>query len=325
MIDPPPRLDHGRDRVLAAEEDAADVDGHHRIPGRDIGVDDRVVGLGHDPGVVVQAVEPAVRRERHGRPSPSRRPRSETSILTKVASPPAARTRSTVSAPAASLYSATTTLAPSVANIWAATRPMPAAAAGDDRHLVRESHRDSLSGCGTVPAPSCRCIAACPQRTRATLTARGASIRSMMAAAASSLRRSFAVSGLTIAASVATRRSRPARSRERPRRSRATRTTRRSAGSASRSTRPSATIAATSRVIVGGVTPSMPASDADRPRSAEDQDRQCREPRRRDARGTIVLRESTKEMERGRVDARCELVVGVARSRHERILVAVPN
>ena len=60
---PAARLDHRRDRELAAEEDAADVDGHHRIPGRDVGVDDRVVGLGHDAGVVVQAVEPAVGRD----------------------------------------------------------------------------------------------------------------------------------------------------------------------------------------------------------------------------------------------------------------------
>src|SRR3954447_26447896 len=49
----------------------------------------------------------------------------ETSTLTKVASPPSARTRSTVSWPAASPYSATTTLAPSAANIRAATRPIP--------------------------------------------------------------------------------------------------------------------------------------------------------------------------------------------------------
>ena len=49
----------------------------------------------------------------------------ETSTLTKVASPPAARTSSTVCWPAASPYSATTTRAPSAANIRAATRPIP--------------------------------------------------------------------------------------------------------------------------------------------------------------------------------------------------------
>src|ERR1035437_760090 len=48
-----------------------------------------------------------------------------TSTLTKVASPPAFRTRSTVSAPAASLNSATTIRAPSPANSRAATRPIP--------------------------------------------------------------------------------------------------------------------------------------------------------------------------------------------------------
>ena len=54
-------FDHDRDGVLAAEEDAADVDGHDLVPRRDVGVDDRVVGLGHDPGVVVEDVDPAVR------------------------------------------------------------------------------------------------------------------------------------------------------------------------------------------------------------------------------------------------------------------------
>ena len=60
MIEPEPCVDHPRDRVLAAEEDAADVDGHDLVPGRDVGVDDRVVGLRHDPGVVVQDVDAAV-------------------------------------------------------------------------------------------------------------------------------------------------------------------------------------------------------------------------------------------------------------------------
>ena len=82
----------------------------------------------------------------------------------------------------------------------------------------------------------------------------------MVAAAESSRRRSFGVSGFSIAASVATRRSRPASKSERPVALASTMTTRRSAGSARRSTNPSAAIAATRRVIVGGVTPSIAAS-----------------------------------------------------------------
>ena len=69
----------------------------------------------------------------------------ETSALTKVASPPAARTRSTVSSPAASLYSATTTSAPSCGEQLRGDAAHAAAAAGDDRDLVVESHR-STSG-----------------------------------------------------------------------------------------------------------------------------------------------------------------------------------
>ena len=46
--------------MLAAKEDAADVDGHDRVPRVDVGVDDRMVRLRHDPGVVVEDIEPAV-------------------------------------------------------------------------------------------------------------------------------------------------------------------------------------------------------------------------------------------------------------------------
>ena len=49
----------------------------------------------------------------------------ETSAFTYEAMPPSASTIETVSRPACSLYSATTTFAPSFAKIWAATRPMP--------------------------------------------------------------------------------------------------------------------------------------------------------------------------------------------------------
>src|SRR6516164_6748424 len=52
-------------------------------------------------------------------------PSLDTSARTKVAWPPAFWTSSTVSRPAASPYSATTTRAPSAANSCAATRPMP--------------------------------------------------------------------------------------------------------------------------------------------------------------------------------------------------------
>ncbi len=57
-------LDHVRDGVLAAEEHAADVDGHDLVPGVDVGVDDRVVGGRHDPGVVVEHVQAAIRVDR---------------------------------------------------------------------------------------------------------------------------------------------------------------------------------------------------------------------------------------------------------------------
>src|SRR3990170_1062294 len=50
---------------------------------------------------------------------------SATFVLTKDASPPASLASRTVSSPAPSLYSATTTLEPSAANMRAATRPMP--------------------------------------------------------------------------------------------------------------------------------------------------------------------------------------------------------
>ena len=117
-------LDHLRDRVLAAEEDAPDVDGHDLVPGRDVGVDDRVVGLGHDPGVVVEDVDAAVGRDRvvdhRLRGGLVRDVGPDVRRLAAVAS-----TWATVSRPAASPNSATTTLAPSSANSWAATRPIP--------------------------------------------------------------------------------------------------------------------------------------------------------------------------------------------------------
>ena len=62
----------------------------------------------------------------------------------------------------------------------------------------------------------------------------------MISEAVSSRRRSFGVSGSSIAARVVTRRSRPARRRDRPRSLAATRTIRRSASSGRRSTSPSA-------------------------------------------------------------------------------------
>ena len=118
-------LDHLRDRVLAAEEDAADVDRHDLVPGRDVRVDDRVVGLGHDPGVVVEDVDPTVRGDRVLDHLPGAGLGRDVDL--DEASPCRRRlaTWRTVSSPASSLNSATTTLAPSAANIFEATRPMP--------------------------------------------------------------------------------------------------------------------------------------------------------------------------------------------------------
>ena len=104
---------HRRDGVLAAEEYAADVDGHDLVPD----VDRRCRSPSGPPRASRRRCcrgHRAGRRSRpRDRPSPSRRPRSTR--------PPGRRSprrrrrviRSTVSWPAASPYSATTTLAPS--------------------------------------------------------------------------------------------------------------------------------------------------------------------------------------------------------------------
>ena len=60
MIEPEPPAHHRRDGVLATQEHASDVHSHHLVPRVDVGVDDRMVRLGHDPGVVVEHVEPAI-------------------------------------------------------------------------------------------------------------------------------------------------------------------------------------------------------------------------------------------------------------------------
>ena len=57
-------LDHLGNGVLAGEIHASNVDGHDLIPGLDRRVDDRMVGLRHDPGVVVEDVEAAVLLDR---------------------------------------------------------------------------------------------------------------------------------------------------------------------------------------------------------------------------------------------------------------------
>ena len=110
-----------------------------------------------------------------------------------------------------------------------------------------------------------------------------ASMASMILAAASRRRRSLGVSGSSIAARVATRRSRPAR-RSDSRRGALARDVARSAGRPGRGAarrgrrrpcrRRGGSWSAASR-------PRSPASDADRPRAAEDEDRQRRQPRRR--------------------------------------------
>ena len=62
-------LQQVRDPVLAAEEDAARVDGLHAIPRLGRGVQDRRVVVGRDPGVVVEDVDAAeaLRRRVHHR------------------------------------------------------------------------------------------------------------------------------------------------------------------------------------------------------------------------------------------------------------------
>jgi hypothetical protein len=45
--------------MLAAEEDARDVDGHHPVPRFQVRVQDRPIAVGHDPGVVEHDVDPA--------------------------------------------------------------------------------------------------------------------------------------------------------------------------------------------------------------------------------------------------------------------------
>ena len=126
----------------------------------------------------------------------------------------------------------------------------PAAAAGDDRDLVRRvasslPHRvvERKSSARLSPRAA-RGIALDDPRGRR----EPAVVPSASAGRAS-------LPGST------TRRSRPASRSARPRSLAATRTTRRSAGSGSRSTRSASAIAATSLVIVGGVTPSMVARD----------------------------------------------------------------
>ena len=60
-------LDHLGNGVLAGEIHASNVDGHDLIPGLNRRVDDRMVGLRHDPGVVVEDVETAERLDRQVR------------------------------------------------------------------------------------------------------------------------------------------------------------------------------------------------------------------------------------------------------------------
>ena len=64
MIEPEPCSTILGIAYLQPRIDAADVDGHDLVPGRDVGVDDRVVGRGHDPGVVVEGVDAAEGRHR---------------------------------------------------------------------------------------------------------------------------------------------------------------------------------------------------------------------------------------------------------------------
>ena len=59
---------------------------------------------------------------------------------------------------------------------------------------------------------------------------------------------------------------------------------------------------------------------ADRPRTAEDEDGQGGQPRRRDACGTILLRQAPEEMQRGRVDPGSQLVVRYCGSCHPRYI-----
>ena len=116
----------------------------------------------------------------------------------KVASPPAARTSAAVSSPASSPYSATTTRAPSAANIWAATRPMPPPA---PVMIVTLS-------CSRMALPLTPRHAQGTARTRPVAPVSSgtparwipgwapASIASTISAAAARRRRSFGVSGL---------------------------------------------------------------------------------------------------------------------------------
>ena len=319
MIEPPPPVDHGGDRVLAAEEHAAHVDGHDRVPGRDVGVDHRVIRLGHDPGVVVEAVDAAVGRERvidHrlgvglvrdvglDEASPRRRP---------------SRTRRTVSCPAASPNSATTTLAPSLAKIWEATRPIPPPAPVMIVTLSASRIGASSVGVWPVLAP-----------------AAGASLRSTR----SPTRRRDQASSVRRAGQH--RLDDPGRRLEAPpllgRQRGDHRGQRRDAPVATRQEdvlgrvrwrrrgppggRPDPAVArrgrrrpcpATRRVMVGGVTPSIAGQGPDRSRATEDQDRQRRQSRRRDAGRPVLLGQATKQVKRRRMQSSRQF--GVIRSR----------
>ena len=146
-------LDHPRDRVLAAQEDAAHVDRHDLVPDRHVGVGDRVVGLGHDPGVVVEDVDAAVGRRSRGRPSPSRRPRRDTSTRAKLAWPPWPRRCRTVSRAGLLTVLGDDDLGPPGGEHQGGGPAHAAPGAGDDRDLVGESHRGlGPSCCGAPPS-----------------------------------------------------------------------------------------------------------------------------------------------------------------------------
>ena len=124
MIEPPPRLQHLRDGVLAAEEEAAHIDRHHAVPDLDRRIDHRMVGLRHDARVVVEHIHAAIARDRR------RDRRLHARLARHIAGEEGRVTarrphRAAVSSPASATTSRAATIAPSRAKISQATRPIP--------------------------------------------------------------------------------------------------------------------------------------------------------------------------------------------------------
>ena len=126
MIDPPPRLQHVRERGAARPEDRGEVRRDREVPLVFGGVDEPARHL--DRRVVVEHVEPAAARSTVAATIASQSVRRDTSACTAIAVPPSLRRAATVSAAPSSSMSTTRSRRRARANSSAAARPCPDAA-----------------------------------------------------------------------------------------------------------------------------------------------------------------------------------------------------